>query len=268
MSEFAHQLGDHCDWRIVALARSLLAFVFGLSLAKACGVRLVFRDPPVLWLRSGAGSLSLLCTFFALTRLRTSEVLTLTNTFPIWVAILSWPILRVRPSLTVWFAACCGVLGIFLIQQPHYDEVPGIQFAVPLALLAAFTSAVAMLGLHRLKGLDPLAIVVHFSGVATLAVLVTWAIGDFPDLKPLLQTNHLAFLLGIGVTAVLGQMCLTRAFTSGQPARVSIVGLTQIVFAMGLDLAFGGKPFDATTLAGIGLVLAPTALVMAGKTET
>lgn len=266
MSEFAHQLGPTCDWRIVALARSFLAFLFALGLARLAGARLVFWKPRVLWLRSFAGSLSLLCTFYALTRLRTSEVLTLTNTFPIWVAILSWPLLHVRPGWSVWLAAICGVVGIVLIRHPEFDDIPGSKLAVPLALVAAFTSALAMLGLHRLRDLDPWAIVVHFSGVATVFVLMVCIFGSSPpSVEMLVDPNHLLLLLGVGATATLGQLCLTRAFTLGQPSRVSIVGLTQILFAMGLDLAFGGKPFDPSTLAGIGLVLAPTAWIMAGK---
>ncbi|MFO0876745.1 MAG: DMT family transporter [Gemmataceae bacterium] len=266
MSEFAHQLGPACDWRIVALARSFLAFVFAFSIARMVGARLVFWSPGILWMRSFAGSLSLLCTFFALTRLRTSEVLTLTNTFPIWVAILSWPLLRVRPGLSVWLAALCGVLGIIMIRRPDFDAIPGASLAVPLSLIAAFTSALAMLGLHRLRDLDPWAIVVHFSGVATAFVLLACLFGEEPPkIEPLGDYRNLLLLVGVGATATLGQLCLTRAFTLGTPSRVSIVGLTQILFAMGLDLAFGGKPFDASTLAGIGLVLAPTAWVMAGK---
>jgi drug/metabolite transporter (DMT)-like permease len=267
MSEFAHQLGRlDCDWRIVALARSLLAFLFATTLALACGARLAFWKPGILWLRSCAGSLSLLCTFFALTRLRTSEVLTLTNTFPIWVALLSWPLLRVRPGLPVWAAAVCGVLGIVLIQRPSFEGVPGARVAVPLALVAAMTSALAMLGLHRLKELHPWAIVVHFSGVATLFVLGAWLFGPRPAVEQALDAEHVRLLVGVGATATLGQLCLTQAFTRGQPARVSVVGLTQIVFAMGLELHFGESPFaDPARLAGIGLVVAPTAWMMMGK---
>src|SRR5262245_31174638 len=185
MSEFASQLGRlDCDWRIIALARSFLAFSFAFTLARLCGARLVFLSSPMLWLRSCAGSLSLLCTFYALTWLRTSEVLTLTNTFPIWVAVLSWPILRVRPSVSVWLAAICGVLGVVMLRKPHFASSPGSQLAMMLALTAAFTSAVAMLGLHRLKDLHPWAIVVHFSGVATLFVLGAWLFGEPPDLSP------------------------------------------------------------------------------------
>jgi drug/metabolite transporter (DMT)-like permease len=265
MSEFAHGLKDACDWRVVALARSSLAFAFALTLARLSGAELVFWRPRVLWLRSCAGSLSLLCTFFALARLRTAEVLTLTNTFPIWVAVLSWPLLQVRPSWTIWAAAGCGVLGVALIQSPHLGSSPGATVAVALALTAALTSAIAMLGLHRLQGLHPWAIVAHFSGVATVFVLGAWAVGPPVDLAPLAVPATLAALVGVGTAATLGQLCLTRAFTSGQPARVSVVGLTQVVFAMGLDVLFHGPHFDLATLAGIGLVVAPTAWVMTEK---
>src|SRR5262245_60807677 len=125
MSQFAHSLKDDCDWRVVALARSSLAFVFAIGLARLSGAELVFWRPRVLWLRSCAGSMSLLCTFFALAQLRSSEVLTLTNTFPIWVAVLSWPLLQVRPSWNVWEAAGCGVLGVGLIQSEQFGWAPG-----------------------------------------------------------------------------------------------------------------------------------------------
>jgi drug/metabolite transporter (DMT)-like permease len=218
-----------------------------------------------LWLRSCASSLSLLCTFFALAQLPTSEVLTLTNTFPIWVALLSWPLLRLRPSLSVWLAAGCGVAGVALIQSPHFEAGAGGTLAVMLSLAAALTSAVAMLGLHRLKGVHPWAIVVHYSGVATLFVLASWAVGGAPSLAPLADGRTLLLLLGVGVAATLGQVCVTCAFTSGDPSRVSVVGLTQIVFALGLDVLLHGPNVAPLTLAGIGLVLAPTAWMMASR---
>jgi drug/metabolite transporter (DMT)-like permease len=265
MCQFAHLLKDVCDWRVVALARGGLAFTFALGLARLSGADLVFWRPGALWLRGCASSLSLLCTFFALAQLPTSEVLTLTNTFPIWVALLSWPLLRVRPSLSVWLAAGCGVCGVALIQSPHFEVDARATLAVALALTAALTSAVAMLGLHRLKGVQPWAIVVHYSGVATLFVLGSWAVGGPPELAALRDGSTLLLLLGVGVAATLGQVCVTCAFTSGQPSRVSVVGLMQIVIALGLDLLFEGPSVRPMTLAGIALVLAPTAWMMAGK---
>jgi drug/metabolite transporter (DMT)-like permease len=261
MGQFAHRLGPACDWRIVALARSVLALCFALALVRLSGARAVVFKPGILWVRSCAGSLSLLCTFYALPRLPTSEVLTLTNTFPIWVALLSWPLLRERPTAGVCLAACCGVLGIVLMQQPR---AAGSPLASGLALTAALMSAVAMLGLHRLKGIAPSAIVAHFSGVASLFVAAACLVGGPPPLGPLRQGDSLLLLLGVGVSATLGQLCLTRAFTAGEPAKVSVVGLAQVVFALVLDSLFAESPLqNPTTLAGIGLVLAPTAWVMA-----
>jgi len=141
---------------------------------------------------------------------------------------------------------------------------PAAALAVALSLLAALTSAVAMLGLHRLKGIHPWAIVAHYSGVATLFVLASWFVGGPPAaFAP--DARTLLLLLGVGVAATLGQVCVTLAFTSGQPARVSVVGLMQIVFALGLDLLFHGPNVPPVALAGIALVLAPTAWMMADK---
>jgi drug/metabolite transporter (DMT)-like permease len=262
MGELAHSLRDRCDWRLIALARSALAFLFALGIARASGSRLVLWRPRVLWMRSLAGSVSLLCTFYALSWLKPSVVLTLTNTFPIWVALLSWPLLRERPGLGVWLAASCGVLGIVLIKRP---EMSGGDFALYLALTAAFTSAVAMLGLHSLAGVDAPAIVVHFSGVATALVLAACLVGPPPQLGALAVPRVALLLLGVGATATVGQLFLTKAFTEGRPARVSVVGLSQVVFALGLDFLLAEPNFTPSTLAGIGLVMVPTAWVMAGR---
>jgi drug/metabolite transporter (DMT)-like permease len=269
MTEFARLLRLHCDWRFTALARSLLAFLFALALARLFGARLVLWRPGILWVRSVAGSLSLLCTFYAFSLLPPSEVVTLGSTLPIWVALLSWPILREKPSLAVWLGVGCSVVGTVLIQHQHAEgSALSTQLAAPLVLFGACTSAIAMLGLHRLEHLDTWAIVVHFSGVASVFVLLALLV-DPPSEVPNLDGQTLPLLLGVGATATLGQMCLTRAFTTGIPARVCVVGMSQVVFVLCLDTLFEPTPFPPPlTLAGILLVMAPTAWVMASRTES
>jgi drug/metabolite transporter (DMT)-like permease len=122
-----------------------------------------------------------------------------------------------------------------------------------------------MLGLHRLKGVHPWAIVTHYSGLATVVVAASWAVGASPDLAAVVDSKTLLLLLGVGATATLGQLCVTQAFTAGQPARVSVVGLMQIVFALGLDLLIDNLSLAPMSLLGIVLVLAPTAWMMLGK---
>jgi drug/metabolite transporter (DMT)-like permease len=260
MSTLAHALGAHCDWQVIALARSALAFLLAGILALAAGVRLVFLRPRTLWIRSLAGSLSLVGTLFALTRLPVSDVLTLTNTFPIWVAVLSWPLLGELPSSRVWLAVATAVAGVILIQQPHVAEG---NFASLVALASSFSTAVAMIGLHRLHGIDARAIVVHFSGVASVFCLASLFLFERTSTPGLIVDEWLLLmLLGVGVTATVGQLFLTKAFASGPPTKVSVVGLTQVVFAMILELCLENRSFTPATLFGMGLVLAPTGWLM------
>jgi drug/metabolite transporter (DMT)-like permease len=261
MGGLAHALAPRCDWQVIALARAVLPLVLAAALVRRAGARFVFVRPRTLWVRSCAGSISLVSTFFALTRLPVSDVLTLTNMFPLWVALLSWPLLRERPGGRTWFAVACGLAGVGLIQRPHFAEG---NFVTLIALVSSVSTAVAMLGLHRLQAIDPRAIVVHFSAVALVFVVASFFL--FERRAPLtaaLDGTTPLLLAGVGVFATLGQLFLTRAFAAGPPARVAVVGLTQIVFAMGLDVLVFGRSFSPATLLGIGLVMAPTAWLLA-----
>jgi drug/metabolite transporter (DMT)-like permease len=260
MSELTHALRTRCDWQVIASVRAALALLFTLLLARASGVKLVFWRPRTLWLRSIAGSMSLIGTFFALTRMPASDVLTLTNMFPIWVALLSWPLLGERPSARLWLSALSGITGVALIQQPHFAEG---NFASLVALASSFFTSLAMIGLHRLAEIDPRAIVVHFSAVGLLFCLPTFFLFDLSfEARTIFATTNGLMLLIVGATATVGQIFLTRAFATGTPAKVSIVALTQVVFSMVIELVVWQRPFGLTTLLGFALVLIPTAWVL------
>jgi drug/metabolite transporter (DMT)-like permease len=260
MATLTHAVGAAVDWRIIALTRTFLAMVFAAGLALTAGARLVFLRPPTLWIRSIAGSISLVCTFYAFTRLPVSDVLTLTNVFPLWVALLSWPLTGRRPSLGVWLSIAGGIAGIVLIQQPHFEEG---NFATVAALFSSLTTAIAMLGLNRLKKIDARAIVVHFSGTSLVFCIVSLFIGPNPvSPDQQISLNTLTLLLGVGATATVGQIFLTKAFVAGAPAKVSVVGLSQIVFAMILDIIVWNRDIEWWTLLGMVLVMAPTAWLM------
>ena len=259
MAWLAHVAGAYCSWQLAALARCLLVFLFVGVLALSTRTRLVFLTPARLWLRSLAGSLSLVGCFYALTRLPISTVLTLTNMFPVWVALLAWPILRVFPSGRVWLAVVSGVLGVLLIQQPGEARS---WTAFLIALSCSLSTAVAMIGLHRLKDVDSLAVVVHFSGVATIFGLSSFFVfGWSPGVMACWEWPLNALLLGIGLTASLGQIFLTKAFSAGDPSRVSVVGLSQVVFAFIFDL-LENHAYANSHLLGMFLIIAPVSLIM------
>jgi drug/metabolite transporter (DMT)-like permease len=132
-----------------------------------------------------------------------------------------------------------------------------------VALVSAFGTSVAMLGLHRIKGVNPNAIVVHFSAVAAVASATAFLLFDVkPDTRPFYDPTVLGLLLGVGLTASFGQLFLTRAFSHGDPSRVAVVGLSQVVFTLVIDVIFTGHELTGPVVVGTMFILAPTAWVM------
>lgn len=255
MGALTHALKPRCDWLVVATARALMMVVVAAGLARLAGAPLAFWRPRALWVRSLAGSFSLVCNFYALSTLPVADAVTLMNVQPLWVVLLATILGRRSPGPAVALGVACGLLGVALIERPHLS---GDRLAALVALLSSFTSAVAMMGLHRLRHLDTRAVVAHFSGVASLVGLAWLAVRGQPFSARIAEPTTLLMLLGVGVTGTLGQVLLTRAYSSGSPAKVSVVGLTQVIFALGFDLAIWGRELTPLGVLGFVLVLAPT----------
>ena len=259
MGTLTHALAGRCDWLIVALVRAVFMFVAAASWARLSGARLALWEPRTLWLRSLAGSMSLVGNFYALTKLPVADAVTLANAHPLWIVLLSALLAWRLPARGVALGVTCGLFGVILIERPHLDADPT---AVVVALLSSVSTAVAMLGLHRLRGVDARAVVAHFAGVAAVvasAFLISRQGGTSPDG---LGGVTILMLLGVATTGTLGQVFLTRAYASGPPSMVAVIGLSQVVLALGFEVAFWGRKLTPTDFLGFALVLAPTAWLM------
>lgn len=280
MGLLTESLGSEYSFAWIAAIRSAIATILAIALAKLGGAKLVYFRPRTLWMRSLAGCSAMMCIFFAMTHYDVSVILALTSTYPIWVAVLSWPMLGESPSRDTWFALVVSSLGMALVflgttslnagavHHEHYQP----YLAVPLAALAAIFSGVALIGLHQVKEIDSRAVVAHFSCVSTIiAFAIWWTIptagaidGEFatPD------STSLWRLLGVGVTATLGQLFLTKAFAAGSPARVSVVGLSQVAVAALYKWFVVGNYPSQVSLIGMSLLLFATGWILLRKKES
>jgi drug/metabolite transporter (DMT)-like permease len=260
MGAVGHLAGERCSWQLVALARASLALLFSLIFALSTGVKLFFLRPATLWIRSLSGSIGILCSFYALTHLPVSTALTLSNTVPIWVALLAWLLLGYRPTPQIWFAIAAAIVGVILIQRPYLS---GGNLAGLAALGHALSWAIGVIGLNRLSRVDPRAVVVHFAAVSTFVALLFFLLSGADASYAMLNDKALlALLVSVGLTGTIGQLAMTRAFALGHPSKVAIIGLTQIVFACLFDVLIWKHHFDALTICGIALVIAPTAWLL------
>jgi drug/metabolite transporter (DMT)-like permease len=244
-----------CDWRLVAFARAGLMLVFAALLAFAFRVRVPLWRPRALWVRSVFGTASLFTSFYALAHLPLADATTLIYMTSVWVTILSWPVLGERPPLRVWLAVAAAIAGVVLIAQPHFEGAP---LAAVSGAASSILTAVVMLSLHRLGGVDPRAVVVHFAVVATAATAALFLASPSAGSVASLDARAILLLVALGLVGTVGQILMTRAFAAGNPPRVALVGLTQLVFAAVIDRVVWQRTWNALTIAGMVLVAAPS----------
>jgi drug/metabolite transporter (DMT)-like permease len=265
MATMANKVARYFPWPLIAMTRSVIPFLLVIFWALSAGVSLVFWRPGVLWMRSISGSVSLVGTFFALSRLPAPEVFTITNMFPLWVALLSWPMLGEIPSRGTWISVLCGVAGVFVIHPPTFflSEPTPHDWPILIALFASVATAFAMLGLNQLKNIDARAVVVHFSFTALVFATAAYFIFDPPPPPSEPNLLALALILGVGLFATIGQLFLTKAFTTGQTAKVAVVNLAQIPMTLALQLIFFEEyQLNVSKMCGMVLVLGPTGWLM------
>lgn len=265
MATLAPLAGKACGWQVVAIFRCAIPLVIIALWAKYDGARFVVWGNPVLWMRSLAGSCSLVGSFYAFSLMPLTDIYTIANIFPIWVALLSWPVLGRFPSGVVWLSIASSIVGVALIQG---GELKSGNYGALIVVAVSIFTAIAMMGLNRLKDLDPRAVVVHFSATGLVFAVVCWLVFPEGEITQNFDWTHGLQLVGIGVTASIGQFFLTKAFTAGDPAKMSVATLSQFVFILLLDVLVLQNQLDWEKLWGIPLVLGPTVWLMLQRVKT
>ena len=268
MALLAESLKEQFSYPWITMVRSGVATVLAIALALSAGARLVYLRPMTLWIRSLSGWASMICGFYAITHYDVEIVLALTNMYPLWVAILSWPLLGILPSKKTWIALVISCLGMWIvyassiaaITSPSNFSTP--KTAIPMAILAGMLSGVALINLHRVRHIDTRAIVAHFSGVATACSLAVWLLVPVSQPTRPIDFFSVVRLIGIGLAATVGQLCLTKAFSTGSPARVSVVGLSQVVVAALAKWFMEQRVPTIGSIIGMTLVVASTVWVI------
>jgi drug/metabolite transporter (DMT)-like permease len=262
MGAFTHSLKETFDWRVTGFARAFINFVLIIILARATNKPIIFwKVPSSLWWRSIAGTVSILCTFYVFANLPIAEATSLSNLVPIWMALLIAVVDNKLVSRSVLISIVLSVIGVVLIQQPHFDQG---SFAVYVGIAQAFFAAVAVYNLHRTKHLHPTTVVAHFTGVASVVTFLV-VIPSLPMIMDGAKYSWIVIisLLGVGVTGTVAQLAMTRAYIIGNPSINSTVGLAQVAFATVLDIVIWNRVFGFETILGILLITIPTTFFVA-----
>ena len=237
-------------WAEIAAARFLGGALVAVIAARAQGVSLRVNDTKNAWLRSLFGTGGALCLFHALGTqgISVGDATTLYSTTPLWVAVLSAPMLGERVPMAVWGGVALGFAGVATLLKAGFAWSP----TALLVLLGAVSYALAILRLRRLSGRESSeAIALHMSLTAGGIMLLI----ALPHLKPVPTKAYLPLLLS-AVSGGLGQVTVGRAYAHGAAARLAALGFAGVVFTYLLELAIFRRAPQAHQILGACMVIA------------
>ena len=253
----------HLPWAEIAAVRFLVGALLAVAVARLGARSLRVSDRGGTWRRSIFGTLAAAGSFYALgsSRVAVGDAATLGATTPIFVALLSRPLLGERVGRHVALAVALAFAGVAVLVRPSF------AIAWPVALVAtvgAFFYALAMIWLRRIgPGESHEAIVLHFSlvGLATMIVLA------IPAWRWPVWPGGLA-LLGAGLGGGGAQLAMTRAYALHRAAPVSAISNLGVVFTYLLAIPVFGDLPAPWQLVGAALVIGATVLLTAEPAPT
>jgi len=239
--------------------RGLIGVLFMLWLTRWRRVPLRTPVPGMHAWRSLVGVTALLGWFYAIAELPLATAMTLNYMSSIWVAtfLLGGALLLqrndspVRQQAPLFLTVLLGFAGVALVLRPTFA---GQQALGGLSgLLSGLAAALAYLQVSSLAraGEPESRTVFYFSIGATLAGLLGMAwLGASTWVWP-----QALWLLPIGLLAVLGQLCMTRAYASGATLLVANLQYSGIAFAGAYSLFLFGDRLPLSGWFGMALIV-------------
>lgn len=201
--------------------------------------------------RGVAGTLGLLLFFYGITHLPLATATTLNYTSSLFLAVLSFVFLRESIAPSTWLALVLGFVGIVVLLRPTFAS--GQEWAGIIGLSAGLCAGWAYLQVRELSllGEPGWRVVFYFSLVATiisgmLASMTGWHA---------LSWEGALYVLGIGITATIAQLCLTRAYQVGRKFVVASLSYLTVVFSCLVGVWWLGDAIYWQELVGMGIII-------------
>jgi drug/metabolite transporter (DMT)-like permease len=211
-------------------------------------------------LRGAVLTASSLLFLTALSRMPLAEAAAIAFMAPLFIAVLSGPLLHERVEARTWIALAFGFGGVLLIVRPGGGL---FTWASALPLASAFMMAVYQLMTRRLAGRDASLTTLFYPAlVGSIAVPLVFPVAMSVPGSGL----HLAMFCALGVLGGIGHFFLIRAHFHAAPAVLGPFMYGQLVTAVLLGwLVFGQLPDGAAVLGMLAITASGLALAFSHR---
>ena len=224
---------------------AIYAFIFAKKLPLKTPVMVKHMSRSLV----GFGSLALF--FYAIAHLPLASAITLNYTSPLFLAFFMPFFLHERPKKLVYVAILVGFIGVILVLQPTFNKTDAL--AGTLGLASGIGASFAYIYVKQLGNLgEPdWRTVFYFTFVSTIGAGAWMLFNQFT----ILSWQDLPTLIGLGVSATIAQLALTRAYRTGKTLTVASLAYVTVIIASFFGVIFWQEQLTYGEWYGIGLII-------------
>jgi drug/metabolite transporter (DMT)-like permease len=203
-------------------------------------------------LRGLSGFAALVLFFYALANLPLATAVTLNYTAPLFLAVLSAWWLRERHGRSLVGAVLLGFFGVVLLLRPQLQDQAWLPALA--GLVSGMLAAVAYVNVKQLGrlGEPEWRVVFYFTLIATVGGAAWMAAAGWH----VPRAQDWPWLIGIGLTATLAQLALTRAYHRGRTLTVGALAYTTVGFSALYGVLLFDERLPLAAWLGMGMVAA------------
>lgn len=262
MSAMAKILASHLPTIEIVFFRNFIGILLILLTFFNTPLKQTGGKPLLLFFRAFIGLIAMLSFFYNIANITLADAVTYSRMSPIFTALFALWFLKEKIGLKGWTAIFLGFCGMLLVMQPN-----GIilEKAHIFGLLNAVCAALAFTSIRELrKYYDTRVIVLSFMGIGTIVpifsmILSSYYQSDFFDfmMGEFIMPNPTdwIFILGIGITASLGQVYMTKAYGVTRAGIVGATGYSVIIFSLIIGLILGDDLPSMIGFLGISFIV-------------
>jgi len=222
--------GGYDPWQIVFVSRIIPLSVSLLLAYRETGNPFNFytRFPKLQVLRASLSIPMVWCFFTGLKSLPLAEAITIAFVAPLFITILSRPILGEQIGPRRWTAVAVGFIGVLVALRPGFG---GFGTGAILVIISAFAYALSMVLLRRFSGQEPTHNIFFYGSVGAFVVagfnsVPIWLAPDPTDW---------GLLLLVGIWGVFGGYAVIRAYRLGEASMLAPLEYTALIWSILFD---------------------------------
>lgn len=257
MSLFVKLAGRSLPAMEIVLARGVVVLVVSRGLLARRGVSPWGSRRGLLLVRGLLGFTALSCFYFALTVLPLADATVIQYTNPVWTALIAAVVLDERLRRIEVIGIAASLAGVLLLVRPTFlfGSATGLDpVHVAVALSGAVFSAAAYVTVRVLGASEDPLVIVFWYAMVNVAAAVPLAAPSAVWPAP----SGWLFLGGVGLSAQVAQVLLTRGLGEERAGRAMAVAYLQIFFAAVWGALFFDEIPGPAMAAGAVLVMAGT----------